>query len=292
MITWRSYKGVSSEFLSTHRDLVLYDAFHHITAFLLFPPNCSCGDSCHCSEWRSKVVFSLNTSHYNKSCLKKKDGDLLATMKSLWSLPEDHLFREKHDDAYPPWLIEKELKEREDGNAFKRVDRLVWAILRLAETHKATIFRTARASKREVIKLILGTKPLKVKGQEKDDYLGGEKAHFDSFNEYEAVCHLIAASEYVKKKYETPSLNTPDHIEEFLKTAHWLRKRLLGIKTPNTKMKIMFSEEALLPLPLWVESDNLDIPLEPFQERLEEIENDVREELRKQGHDYTPTYQR
>ena len=286
MITWNSYKDFSSEFLSTHHDLVLYDTLHHIKALLLYLPNCACGDPCHCNEWRSKIVFSLHTGHYNKACRGKKDVDLLATMKTLWKLPEDHLFREKHDDAYPPWLIEKELKEREDGKVFKRVNRLVWAILQLSETHKATIFRTARASKREVIKIILGTNPLKTKGQEKTNYLGGEKAHFDSFNEYEVICHLIAASEYVKKKYDTPSLNTPSHIEEFLKTAHWLRKKLLDIETPNTKQNIMFPEEALLSLPPWVNSDDINITLEPFKERLEEIETFVREELRKQGCEY------
>ena len=45
-------------------------------------------------------------------------------------------------------------------------------------------------------------------------------------------------------------------------------------------MNIMFLEETLLPLPSWVSSDDIGISLEPFKERLEEIEALVREALK------------
>ena len=57
-------KDFSPEFLSKHHDLVLYDVFHQIRALILFPLNCSCHDSCDCSEWREKVVLALNTHRY------------------------------------------------------------------------------------------------------------------------------------------------------------------------------------------------------------------------------------
>lgn len=43
----------------------------------------------------------------------------------------------------------------------------------------------------------------------------------------------------------------------------------------------MFGENTFLPLPTWVKSDDVVIPIEPFKERLEEIEAFIKKELRK-----------
>ena len=195
MNPWNPYRDFSLECLTEHRDLVLYDTFHHIQALLLFPPNCSCEDPCLCYEWRKKVVLSLNTTRYTQAYREKKDPKLLSTMKFLLDIPEDYLFRELNDGTYPTWLIKAELKKRETEKPFRIVHRLVWSIFRLAETHKATIFNRPQASLREVIRVILGSGPVK----KDEDYLGGEKAHFDRFNEYKPICHFIAALGFVKK---------------------------------------------------------------------------------------------
>ena len=280
MMTGNQHKGLSSEFLAQHHDLLLYNAYHQIKAYLLYPPHCSCKESCQCEDLRTKAMLSLNVNLYNKARRQEDEVDRLPVMRFLLNIPDDRYLSEHYGTGYPTWLIEKELKEREEGKHFKIVNRLVWGILRLAETYKATIFKKSQASLREVIKILLGERPLKTKASNTEDYLGGEKVYFDSFTTYKPVCHFIAAWEFVKKDHSTSSLTMPHHIEAFLKTAHWLRKELLCIETPNTKMNIMFLEETLLPLPSWVSSDDIGISLEPFKERLEEIEALVREALK------------
>lgn len=281
MITWNPHEEFSVEFLAKYHDLVLYDIFHHIKAHLLFPPNCSCSGACRCPEWRRKIVLSLNTDFYNKACRAKKDADILFAMKRLWGI-ENYFSREQYVKAYPIWLIERELKEREEGKQFQMVDRLIWGILRLAVTHKATIFRKFQASMREVIALIIRKNPLETKESKQENYLGGEKAYFDSFNKYKPLCHLIAAQAFVKRNHSVSSLTTPGQIETFLKTAHWLKKELLRIERPNTKQNIMFAEETFLALPSWVNSDDIKIPIEPFQDKLQEIDDFVQKELQRQ----------
>jgi hypothetical protein len=45
MTVWNDHQTLGEEFLIQHHNLVLYDVYHHIKAFLLFPPNCSCENS-------------------------------------------------------------------------------------------------------------------------------------------------------------------------------------------------------------------------------------------------------
>jgi hypothetical protein len=67
IIVWNSHEDFSPQFLDKHRDLMLYDTWHRIKAFLLFPLNCMCRDRCQCDGLREKVVLSLNMSLYNKA---------------------------------------------------------------------------------------------------------------------------------------------------------------------------------------------------------------------------------
>jgi hypothetical protein len=284
MNPWNPYRDLPSECLTEHRDLVLYDTFHHIQALLLFPPNCSCNEACLCDEWRKKIILSLSTSRYMRACREKKDPKLLSAMKFYLDIPDAHLFMELYEEAYPRWLIEKELQTREEGKPFKIVHRLVWCIFRLAATHKATIFQRPKASLREVIRVILGPGPVK----KNENYLGGEKAHFDRFNEYKPICHFIAALGFVKQNQEASSLTTLDHIEAFLKTAHWVKKELLGIENPNARKETMFREDGFISLPTWVDSNDVVIPIEPFKERLEQIEAFIEKELKKSNPDHNP----
>ena len=115
---------------------MLYDTFHHIQALLLFPPNCSCDDACLCDEWREKIILSLNTSHYTRSLPGEKDPKLLSAMKFYLDIPDAHLFIELYEEAYPTWLIKKELKKREAEKPFRIVDRLVWSIFVLLKPIK------------------------------------------------------------------------------------------------------------------------------------------------------------
>src|SRR3990167_7921927 len=100
MNPWTPYRDWPSECLTEHRDLVLYDTFHHIQALLLFPPNCSCEEPCLCDKWRIKVILSLNTSRYTRSLREKKDPKLLSAMKFYLDIPDAHLFMELYEEAY------------------------------------------------------------------------------------------------------------------------------------------------------------------------------------------------
>lgn len=279
MTSWHKYQDFSS-FLEKHHDLVLYDVLHHIKAFILFPLNCSCKPSCFCDEQREKVVLTLNTDLYNQALQNKEDPELLYAMKVLWRIPDDRYFRERQGKAYPLWLIEQELERREDKYHFKMVSRIVWALLRLGKTYEVSIFGERQASMKEAIEKILGPIPLKSKVMrlKPNDYLGGEKAHEARFNEYKSVCHFIAAFEHIKKekKFQDQEaslflLETPEHIEEFLSLSHWFRKELLSLETRNVKEKLFFSDNDLLPLPSWVNSDKVSLQIEPYQEKLKEI---------------------
>ena len=64
---WNQQKKSLSEFLAEHHDLVLYDPLHHVKAFLLFLPKCSCDNSYQCSKWRRKITLVFNTNIYNKA---------------------------------------------------------------------------------------------------------------------------------------------------------------------------------------------------------------------------------
>ena len=240
MILWKKYTRFSAEYFTEQRDLFLYTVFHHIKAFILFPPKCKCGKSCRCNSFREKVVLTLNTELYNKALKANKDSALLSDMKHIWQIPDDYSFRENQADHYPLWLVEYELQKREKENHFEIVNRLVWTLLRLARTYEVSPFGAPEASLKKAIELILGKNPLKRKTSSKNEYLGGEKAYLARFNEYQAALPFIAALAHVKKGASITDLNKPSQIETFLKTAHWLRKELLRLQTPNIKQGNMF----------------------------------------------------
>jgi hypothetical protein len=66
-------------------------------------------------------------------------------------------------------------------------------------------------------------------------------------------------------------LTNAEQITEFLSLSHWIRKKLLAIETPNVKGKVLIAEDALVSLPSWVNSDGIDIPLDVFEHKLQEI---------------------
>ena len=135
-IVWDRYKQFSPEFLTKYYDFVLCDIFHHIKALFLFPPNCSCKRPCRCLQMREKIALTLNVRQYTDA-QRLEPSHRLKAMKSICYIPEDHVFRELHADAYPLWAIKKEWKAREKKGHFVAIDRLVWTFLRLGQTSKA-----------------------------------------------------------------------------------------------------------------------------------------------------------
>jgi hypothetical protein len=47
-------------------------------------------------------------------------------------------------------------------------------------------------------------------------------------------------------------------------------------QTPNVKDNALFSEGTLLHLPAWVNSEGIDIPIDPFENKLQEIEAELK----------------
>jgi len=166
MTLWNQHKGFSIEFLAEHHDYVLYDVFHHIKAFLLYPLNCSCDGLCQCEALRAKVVLSLNVNLYNQAQERQENPDLLSAMRFFFKIPDDGFFRKHYGDAYPIWLIQKEFQEKEASNHFRIVDRLVWTLLRLAKTYELSEYGEPRASIKEAVQVVLGKTPLKTESQE------------------------------------------------------------------------------------------------------------------------------
>ena len=100
--------------------------------------------------------------------------------------------------------------------------------------------------------------------------------------------HFIAALEVCKKelpgwedmfKYICPpseyvNAHSPmEYIERFLSIAHWVRERLVLLERDNVKDKVFLSEENLCPLPSWVQSNDIDFPLELSAEGLRKIKD-------------------
>ena len=263
---WNQYKDFSSEFLKTHRDLILWETYYYLQAFLLFPPDCEF------DVLRERIVLALKTGFYNQALQKNADEVKLRAIRFLWKIPEDRVYRETYSDTYPIWLIERTFTERAVESHFQIVSRVVWTLLRLAQTYESVPPRVFQASLKEAVEIILGKNPLKRKSSHKTDYLGGEKAYFTCFNRYKPVCHIVTAFEFTKEKYRTSVLTAPAQIEYFLKLAKKLRRELLYIQTPNVKMKSLFPSEILLTLPDWINEDNTSISLEPYAEKLAEIQ--------------------
>lgn len=277
-ITWDLHKSFSAEFLAQYHDLVLCDIFHHIKACLLFPPNCPCKKSCQCPQLREKIILTLNTNQYTEA-ERFETPDRLAAMKDLCHMPEDHAFRALHAQAYPLWIIEKEWQNKEENNHFKMIDQLVWALLQLGKTSKAC-FLPPDVSLKEAIETILGDTPVgaKVIKLKKAAHFGGEKKYDALFKHYQSVCHFIAALEFCKREtplWESLFMSSPypplEFVEKFLKVAHWFRKNLLLLERPNFKNKVFLREKDLCPLPVWVQSDAINLPIKPFQEKVKKI---------------------
>lgn len=240
---WNQHEDFSASFLAKHHDLVLYDVFHHIKAFLLYPPKCFCEDACSCPKWRRRITWALNTNLYNRAARAQEKSDRLHAMKILWNIPEDHSFRALYPNSYPVWLIEKETKKREEDDHFKIIDQLVWMFLRLGKT--ATSYGGPEVSVNEVYKLLkqppLDTKKADLK---KDERRCGKKEYEKQFKHYKSVCHFVAAFDIWKQ--EVPdwekmlSAASPplEHIERLLSLSHWFRKQLLSLKRRNVKENI------------------------------------------------------
>lgn len=184
MITRTIYKNFPVEYFNDHQDILLYDIFHHLQAYLLYPPHCGCDGPCPCHKMRKRIVLSLNMDLYDEAVKRKEDSDKLHTMRFLFEIPEATFCRLNYTKGYPSWLIHKELQKREKDDLFKSVEHLIWTLIRLAKTNEASSFNTPWASLKGAIQLILGDMPLKAKNGETKPYFCGEKAYGKRLREY------------------------------------------------------------------------------------------------------------
>lgn len=268
MNLWNSHEDFSVDFLTRHHNYVLLNMLHHIKSFLLHPLNCNCKDDCACEEIREKIVLSLNIDLYNKAQKREEIPEKLYAMKLLLNIPDDNYFKLHYAQSYPIWLIQEKFQEESTRKNFKIVERLIWGLLRLGKTYELSMLNEPRASINEAIALILGGMPLKTtaKKLEKEEYLCGEKAYSAQLNIYKPVCHFIAAFKFMGEN--SPSLADPAQIQKFLSLSHWFRKKLLILQTPNVKEKSLFSEDTLLSLPSWVNSDDVHITIDHLEDKL------------------------
>ena len=280
MILRKEHENFSSLFLEAHQDIILQDMYHHIQAYLLHPPHCTCGDSCQCAEFRESIVLTLNLDFYNRMEASGCDAQILHAMRLLLQIPNDSSLTKKYTRAYPNWLIKEKLVKKEEKNHFKIVGRLVVTLIRLGMTYDM-VLGESRASIKEAVDIILGDMPLKSKSsnQEKESYLGGEKAYGKFFNMYKFICHFIAARELMKKETDPIGVNNPESIKRFLKLSYWFRKRLLWLYIPNVKDNILFTEETLMPLPKWVTSDGVVVSIEPFEEIIHRLNLEIERQV-------------
>lgn len=283
MIQWNQYENLSPEFLEKHHDLVLYDVFHHVKAFLLFPTNCACKDSCRCAQLREEVVRSLNTPLFNRVLKGEEDIEIIYGMKSLLKIPEDSAFRKHHEQAYPLWLTQEKLKEKSEEKSFKNMNQLVWALLRLSYTNYKC-YSVFEASLNKAIKMIIGDIPLKTKAvtTQGNEEFYGEKAFGEDFHKCKTILHFIAALEWIKKEDKQNKnflfdlIQPTDKIERFLRLSQWFGKRIFSIETPNIKEKNLFLDGGPLSLPSWIKDDEINLPIEIVEERVEEIRREMR----------------
>ena len=275
MDLWNEQRALPDDFLAQHHALVVYDVFHRIMALLLYPPHCSCKDFCPCDSIRAKIILSLNLDLYNRTQEVNEDPEFLFAVRFLLKIPQESYFWKHYTEAYPSWLIREDFNRKEKH--FKIVDHLAWTLLRLFKTYELSYEPESRTSINESMTIIFGKTPLKTKRKEGSKKgLGGEHIYNKQFKHYKEVSHFIAALEYLKKTNgQTDTLlfswNQSNQIEHFLSLAHWFRQQFLRLHTPNTKKKNVFLEEELLPLPAWVKSDGIDILINPFEKKLQEI---------------------
>jgi hypothetical protein len=272
LILWEQYENCSSEFLNRHHHLVLHATWHRIQAFLLHPAWC-CETSCHICGLREQIILSLNVDLYNGIEEQGESSDLLPHIAYLLKIPADSVFRKQHSKLYSLWNIRRDFERLETENHFRIVNRLVWGLLCLAKTYKVSPYGEFIASINETIPMIVGHNPLKAKHKtlQKADYLCGEKGYEKYFKKYRAVCHFIAALEFMKRRDSLFSLKNPDHIAMFLRISHWFREVILSLGTPNIREKSHFLSNPLLALPSWVDSNEVDIPINHSEDKLKEI---------------------
>lgn len=279
MNLWNERPVLFGEFLTQHRDLILYDTFHRIMTFLLHPPRCSCKNRCQCDSIRERVLLSLNLDFYNKLQKNNDTPETLFAARFLLKIPEESYFAKHYTNAYPSWLIGEGFSQK--SVPFKIVDHLMWTLLRLSRTHELSVFHTAKTSMQEAIEWIFGKTPVNTPAntkakKETDSKFGGQDAYKKGFRYYKEISHFITALEFIKRENaERGSLlfswDQPDRIDRFLSLSHWFRQRFLLLYTPNATKKEVFLEEEILPLPAWVSSENIDVSIEPFEKKLEEI---------------------
>lgn len=272
-----SYKDFSADFLTRHHDYVLINILNRIKSFLLHPLNCNCKGDCACEEIREKILLSLNIDLYNKAHKKQEIPENIYAMKLLFKIPEDSYFKINYANSYPVWLIQEQFQAKNTRKNFKIVERLIRGLLRLGKTYELSILKEPRASINEAVALILGGMPLKTttKKLEKEEYLCGEKAYSAQLNTYKSVCHFIAAFMFMERNTPSFSFEHPAQIHKFLSLSHWFRKKLLILQTPNVKEKSLFSEETLLSLPAWINSDDVHMTIDPLGDKLLKINDQI-----------------
>jgi len=246
-------------------------------AFLLFPFKCSCKTPCRCVGFRESAIISLNTKLFNKAEKENKDADFLRDIRFLLRIPEDHFYITLCVEGYPLWMIKKDFKKIDEENYFRNIERFVWTLLRFDKTHEALPFRESDTiMKEEPRDVNFEKKTLKtnVIQFQKRGYLTDEKTFLEHFDTYKSVCHFIAAYEFMKRKKQQGwqfSLNKPNQIQRFLNISHWFRKKLLSLNISSNKVNISFSEEDLVSLPSWIQGNEIDIPVEPFDNKIHEM---------------------
>lgn len=213
---------------------------------------------------------------YDAAVQRKEDKDKLHAMRFLFDIPETSFCRLHYKKSYPSWLIHQELRKRKEDNLFKSAEHLIWTLLRLAKTNEVSTFRTPWASLKGATQLILGDTSLKVK----EPYFCGAKAYGQRLRDYKPICHFITAMEMAKK--DRP-INTPEQIKRFLSISEWLKERLITVQTMNIKKERLFLEENFFSLPAWIQLENVDIPLEPFEGKLKEINDMIEADFEKQA---------
>lgn len=273
MILGERGKDFSEAFLKKHHELVLVSIAHHIQTFLLYP-------SIHeYSDPREKVILTLSVNFYNKQRPnllkfiedKKEDPSILTAIAHLLGIPDETYLRETYSHAMSLGFIEESLKEK--AKDFKRIANMVWALLRQAETNNT--YHGQPASFNKAIERILGDSPLKQQNDALESYLGGEKAYESSYKLYKSVVHFIAALGWLKIDPLSLGQKNPRKIEEFLKVAHWFRKNLLKITNPHQKRKELFLEDELIDLPAWIDSEDILIPIQPFEDEIQKMKAEL-----------------
>jgi hypothetical protein len=278
---WNTPLEFKQAFPKEYRNYILADVFHRIKAHLLYPLNCGCRSKnpCSCEDLRARVILTLNIGLYNQVEDHQDDQRLLSSLRYFLQIPDDRFLRRNLKKIHAPDFIEGELRKKVDAKHFQIVDELVWTLLRLAATNEAFGLYGPHTSLNEAIGIILGKVPLKsaLKKLTQKDYLCGEKGFITHFKTYKAVCHFIMAFKFIDPVRRHPcfTLTKPSQIEKFLKVSHKLRRMLLILETPNSKEKNLFTPTSLIPLPDWVGSDDIHITVEPLEDKLRYLKDQL-----------------